>query len=43
MQLFVGIDPLPIKIYQTEVATVVADNYSIGVEHRHYLEDEVFP
>lgn len=43
MELLVGIDPLAIQIYQTEIAPVVADNDAVRIQHRHYLEDEVLP
>ena len=41
MELFVRIDPLPIEIHKIEVAAIVSNDDSIGVEHRYNLKDEV--
>lgn len=38
MKFFVGVDPLTIEIDLGEIASVVADDYTIDVEHRDYLE-----
>lgn len=43
VQLLVGVDPLPVQVHQTQVAPVVAHNHSVGVQHGHYLKDEVLP
>jgi|688.fasta_scaffold1501978_1 hypothetical protein len=41
MKFFIGVDPLSVQVDQTEVASVVADNDAVRVEHGHYLEDEI--
>lgn len=41
MELFVRIDPLPVEIHQVQVAAIVSNDDSVGVEHRHDLKDEV--
>ena len=43
VELLVGVDPLSVEIDQIEVAAIVADDDSIGVEHGHDLKDEILP
>jgi hypothetical protein len=42
MKLFVRIDPLPIEIHHAKVAAIIADYYSIWIQHRDYFEDKIF-
>lgn len=42
MQLFIGINPLSIKIDEAEIAPIIANDDSIGIEHRHNFEDKIF-
>ena len=41
MELFAGIDPLPIKVHACEITSVVAIDHTIDVQHRHNFENEV--
>lgn len=36
-------NPLSVKILSQQRASVVANNYTIRVKHRHYLKDEIVP
>lgn len=43
MQETRGIGPPAVEIGARQVASVVADDDAVGVEHRYYLEDESVP
>lgn len=43
VQLLVGVDPLAVQVHLGQVASVVANDDAVDVEHRHYLEEEVLP
>jgi hypothetical protein len=43
MQLLGRVDPLPVQIHPSQVATVVTVDDSVDVEHGNDLEDEIFP
>lgn len=42
MSFFAGFDILPIEICPWQVASIVADDNSIDVEHGYYPKDKVF-
>lgn len=43
VQLFIRVNPLPIKVNLCEVTSIVADDHTVDVEHRYYFEQEVLP
>lgn len=41
MQFFIGIYPLSIEIHKAKITSVVANDYSIWIEHGDYFKDEI--
>ena len=42
MKFLIRVDPLTIEVHQTQVASIIANDDTIRVEHGHYFEDEIF-
>ena len=38
--MFVEFIELPIEVFSAETGSEIAGNYSVGVEHRHHVEDK---
>ena len=43
MQEFGGVGPPAVEVDTQDVATVISVNNAVRVQHRHYLEYELFP
>lgn len=38
--MFVEFVELPIEVFSAETGSEIAGSYSVGVEHRHHVEDK---